>query len=222
MSKYKYDHAPFETEKLIARTFSKGIGLDGIAQVWGAMPIFSKQVHGTRVVWYPEDFLSDSIEADAIFTSKINCLLVIATADCVPILIHHPKSGVIGVIHAGWRGVASNIVMHALQGLQLRNIPLAECQVWIGPHIGYTSFEVKKDVADQLIIWDSGTYAVRQNASGNFQVSLYALVVNQLRVHGVSEISGGGADTFLMRENYYSYRRGDRNCRNYHGIGVCT
>ena len=47
-------------------------------------------------------------DTDAIYTTQENILLTVKTADCLPILIFHPKP-LIAVIHAGRKGTDQHI-----------------------------------------------------------------------------------------------------------------
>lgn len=101
---------------------------------------FLQQVHGPTVVAGNPLTAGD---ADGHLTGDKNVALVIQTADCVPILMANKNQ--ICALHAGWRGAAAKIVETAA-GL-LRAPP-----DWVafGPHIQFGSFEVGREVADQL------------------------------------------------------------------------
>ena len=102
---------------------------------------FLKQVHGSAVV--PAD-PKLTPEADAQFTSARGRALVAQTADCLPILMSSADH--ICAVHAGWRGLARNIVSAA--AAKIPGVDFAA----IGPHIGRASFEVGDDVARELTL----------------------------------------------------------------------
>jgi YfiH family protein len=68
-----------------------------------------RQVHGDRavVVAGPGQHAGD--EADASVSHHPGAALAILTADCAPIALASPE-GVIGAVHAGWRGLLSGVV----------------------------------------------------------------------------------------------------------------
>jgi YfiH family protein len=80
---------------------------------------------------------------DGVITTLPNLLLVVRTADCVPILFAHP-GGVIGALHAGRQGTQQQIFLQALQLLKHRWQIERDLQVWIGPHICSTCYEVDR------------------------------------------------------------------------------
>lgn len=110
-----------------------------------------KQTHSDKVITSLDDSLDYQIEGDAQITSTTKLGLCVITADCVPILLYDPITSLIAGVHAGWRGVAANIIRKTIaamteQGAHARNI-----NVIIGPHIQKSSFEVGQDVCDKIL-----------------------------------------------------------------------
>ncbi|MCB0350436.1 MAG: polyphenol oxidase family protein, partial [Bdellovibrionales bacterium] len=70
---------------------------------------------------------------------------LIATADCVPVLISH--NDFICTVHAGWRGVANGILCKSLLALKIKHPEFQSLRVVLGPHIQHSSFEVNSSLA---------------------------------------------------------------------------
>ncbi len=113
-----------------------------------------RQVHGTDVL-----NLDHPLRAgqrffgghDAVFTNQAGTLLTIQTADCVPVLLMDSSRGVIGAVHAGWRGAVHGIVAKSVRNMQERfDAVLASLHVAIGPSAGPCCYEVDQPVIDQL------------------------------------------------------------------------
>ena len=67
------------------------------------------QIHSADVVTVTGPLpLDQRPQADAMVTDQPNLLLGILTADCVPVLFHDAKAGVIGAAHAGWKGAPAH------------------------------------------------------------------------------------------------------------------
>jgi polyphenol oxidase len=66
-------------------------------------------VHGTGVVRVEHPGHHAGTPADAAVTATPGCALAVLTADCAPVALASPE-GVIGVAHAGWRGVLSGVL----------------------------------------------------------------------------------------------------------------
>jgi YfiH family protein len=126
---------------------------------------FLKQVHGREVV---EAKPPQTPEADAHWTRMATRALVVQTADCVPILLASKNQ--VCAIHAGWRGVAQNIVAATAPSFADDPVLFAA----IGPHILKNSFEAGDDVAHQLT-------GAPPSTTGKQYVDLTALVRAQLQ-----------------------------------------
>jgi YfiH family protein len=116
----------------------------------GALPVFLRQVHGTRTVELDLD-TPDGTEADACWTHERGVACTIMVADCLPILFADRRGQAVAAAHAGWRGLAGGVVENAFEafarGLGLSNAQAArETMVWLGPCIGPTAFEVGDEV----------------------------------------------------------------------------
>jgi polyphenol oxidase len=87
-------------------------------------------------------------QGDALFTRDPGILLVVQTADCIPILLADTKQRAIAAIHSGWRGTLKRIAektlgrMHMEFGTQPEDVIAA-----LGPGIGRCCYEVGSEVA---------------------------------------------------------------------------
>lgn len=113
----------------------------------GSTPEFvatMNQVHGDAVL---EATVGGEVgKGDGLVTSTPNLLLGVRTADCLPILIESPREGRVAAVHAGWRGVISEIVVRALERFEHRD----DVRVAIGPAIQACCFEVDGDLPDRF------------------------------------------------------------------------
>lgn len=110
-----------------------------------------KQTHSDIVVESVSDEMDFQIIADSHFSNAKNLALCVITADCVPVLFYHPPTGLIAAVHAGWRGIANQIIPKTLNRVIKNGIQPQQIQVIIGPHIQKNSFEVGLDVRDQIL-----------------------------------------------------------------------
>lgn len=111
--------------------------------------VISKQVHGNNVFVADEPITTEGF--DALITNKPNLFLVISIADCTPILIYDTKNKAVAAIHAGWKGTVAEIVKHTLYKMKEEYGTAGNnCKAYIGACIGYSSFEVGEEVAQQF------------------------------------------------------------------------
>lgn len=173
-----------------------------------------KQVHGDKSVHTSPHSIDFSKEADAHFSGEKNLGLIISTADCIPVMIYHENPKWISAIHAGWRGVLNKIVPKTIESLKKSLCSPNKMQVFIGPHIGYKSFEIENEIRDQLLATVSTPLigATKPAREGKSLVSLSAILKAQLEEAGVnkSNIKSLEEDT-VTNFLYHSYRRDKEN-----------
>ena len=161
---------------------------------------FVHQVHGNSVitVQYP----GKAGKADALVTSTNGLGLVIQTADCVPIFIIGSKQ--VAVVHAGWRGVAANIIDATIQKVESIEYAI------IGPCISLTNYEVGEEVVSAIA--QTGVAEadfVNRRDFDKPHVDLRAAVRSQLYFGGITEIEIFPQCTF-NNEDLSSYRRDNK------------
>lgn len=175
---------------------------------------FLNQVHGTQVLWI-ETPASDRV-ADGHATRTKNLALVIKTADCLPILLL--GDGVAMALHAGWRGLADQIINSAARthrdGFHLGAI---------GPHISGRSFEVQRDVVERFeSLGHKDAFAPHPLPNKSY-VDLRKIALQQLNQHLTAnlKIDGVEEDTFTS-PLFHSYRRGKNAIDRQYSFVVLT
>lgn len=122
------------------------LGFPGIAAV--------RQVHGASVVCLeptPEGGVRVAGEADGLMTAGAGLLLVVTAADCVPVFLLDPDSGGLGLLHAGWRGVAGGVLAAGLRAMEARfGADPSRLLAHLGPAICGDCYEVGPEVARAL------------------------------------------------------------------------
>lgn len=110
-----------------------------------------RQTHGDTVVHSKDVALDYQVEADSHFTELSKTALCISTADCIPVFLYDARKEIIAAIHAGWRGVANQIVPKTFKRLETLGCKPEDIHVIIGPHIQINSFEVSQTVRDEIL-----------------------------------------------------------------------
>lgn len=77
--------------------------------------VMLEQIHGNQIVEITkyQPFIKS---ADGAYTRKPNIYIAIRSADCLPVLFYNKETGIVGGIHAGWRGTAKGIIKKAVNG----------------------------------------------------------------------------------------------------------
>lgn len=168
-----------------------------------AKPVWLKQTHSTFVV--PAEQTTINTEADAAYTHQANCVCVVLTADCLPILITTKDGTHVAAIHAGWRGLAAGIIEATISKMNL--LP-EQLLVWLGPAIGPSKFEVGQDVYDAFVKNHADAKRAFQSySSDKWLADLYELARIRFQLLGVKQIYGGEYCTHTETDKFFSYRR---------------
>lgn len=163
-----------------------------------AKPRWLSQVHGKRVIHL--DDWREGVEADAAWTDRPGHVAAVLTADCLPLLIAERDGKCVGVLHAGWRGLAAGIIAEYIAALPTTPTSLV---AWIGPRICRDHYEVDAQVRDAISGFDTAFVAARE---GHWLADLPLIARRQLADAGVAEIIDSGLCT-AGSENFFSYRR---------------
>ncbi len=158
-----------------------------------------KQVHGARAVPRAE---AAGQEADAVVAAPGEGAVGVRVADCVPVLVADPSTGMAAAVHAGWRGVEAGVLGAAIALFPERSG--SRLVAAIGPCIGPCCFEVGSDVAARL------GFVVRREGDKAF-VDLRAAVRAQLEALGLTAIEDVPGCTKHEPERFHSFRRDGAN-----------
>lgn len=197
-----------------------------LRQALPADPVWLNQVHSTdvHIVNSVHDYKITT--ADALVSTQKNIPLAIMTADCLPVVIAGFDGSVVGVAHAGWRGLKDGILENTVQAI--KNVAsTGVLQAWIGPAIGFNAFQVGAEVQqafvsknqdlnvffkpiDNLAIHGSATLGKQKQF---FLADLSGIAKHILLTAGLAMIETSDECTYTEADRYYSYRRDGRTGR---------
>lgn len=169
-------------------------------------------VHGNSVAVVTEKEAAKVIpQTDGLITMTPGLLLSVTVADCLPVFLFDPKQCVVGLVHAGWRSLAQNILPRAIEIFQKDfNSQSENILAGIGPAIGKCHFQVGQEVINSFKdiiakVPESATPA----ENGKYFVDLKLIARMQLHQAGLiaSNIEASSACTFCEKEKYFSARR---------------
>ena len=159
-------------------------------------------------------------KTDALVTMKKGLFLSIQTADCFPVFIYDPEKKIVGIIHAGWRGVVQNILRKTTD-LIIQNFRVlsSDLYVAIGPGLQKECFEVRSDVykqfPEEFLEIHQDTSKRHLNLSGYLKQQLISLDIPAEQIFVSPDC------TKCNLERYYSYRRdGEKSGRMLGIIGL--
>ena len=185
------------------RLLAQAIGLKESRLAW------LEQVHGAEVLSVNSGGCAG--RADVLVTQETGLALLVAVADCGPVLLWDKAAGIIAAAHAGWRGTVAGVCERAVETMTEAGADLARIGVWIGPCIGPDHFEVGDEVADRF-----ASAFVRPPEPGRDRphVDLSGAIRENLRNSGIDDarIRESGQCTWELEDRYWSYRRDGGIC----------
>jgi YfiH family protein len=185
--------------------------LAGLADALGVPVAWAHQVHGDDVVTV-EHADGSAPEADGLVTTQRGLALMVRVADCVPVVLADQAAGVVGVAHAGRRGVELDVVTRTVE--RMRELGASDLRAWVGPHICGRCYEVPATMRDEVAARVPATYA--ETSSGTPALDLGAGVAAQLAAAGVPATVVPGC----TREDaaLHSYRRDGEAAGRFAGL----
>lgn len=155
-----------------------------------------------RIILYNKEKIIN--ETDALITKEKNIFLSISVADCLPIFFYESEAKIIGIAHAGWRGIAGGVIENTIEkiiesGGEAKNLKIA-----IGPGINKCHFEVGIDVAERFENYQE--YVLEKN--NKYFIDLRGIAKSKLNERGVKteNIEDHNICTFSS-PNLFSFRR---------------
>ena len=160
-------------------------------------PLWLRQVHGNLV----SNDQNPLAIADAAVTRKRETPRAVMAADCMPVFFADDDASVVGVAHAGWRGLAAGVLEATVHAMR---VPPDRLVAWLGPAIGATVYEVGEDVRNAFPD-HKACFVMKQPR--HWLLDLYGVARARLAQRGVKRVYGGGFCTYTDSRRFFSYRR---------------
>lgn len=195
---------PDEDEEDVRMNLKKASDVLGIG-----MPAFAGQVHGDQaLVVRVEDGYRPGRRADvksgydALITVDAGLPLLTKLADCQGAILYEPETGVLSVVHSGWRGSVKNILGKTVRRMaeEFRAVP-EKTLAAIGPSLGPCCAEFRNfrtELPEHFWDFRDGDYFDFWSIS-RMQLERAGLRTENIQVSGVCTRCGNG--------DFYSYRR---------------
>ena len=165
-------------------------------------PVWINQTHSS--IGIDASSINEMVEADASYTSKAGVVCSILTADCLPVFVSKKNGTMVGLAHAGWRGLVSGVIENLIRSFNSNGDNLI---VHLGPAISKNYFEVGDEVMRHYLTKNINfkrSFTVKNN---KYYLDLYDAARVILEDLKIMSISGGDRCTFHETSNFFSYRR---------------
>jgi YfiH family protein len=168
-----------------------------------------RQVHSNRVVAVSADDARDVLPStDGLVTDEPCLGLLLRFADCQPILLFDPVHGALGLIHAGWRGVAQGIALRAVETMQVAfDSRPQDLVAGLGPAIGPCCYVVGDNVAAAMgYALPDWQQVMSPLSEGRWYLNLPAANAQHLTSARVRNIEQAHLCTSCHTDEFFSHR----------------
>ena len=165
-------------------------------------PVWINQTHSAICV--DASSTKRLVKADASFTINPGVVCAILTADCLPVFVSKKDGSMVGIAHAGWKGLISGAIENLIGSFQCNGDDLI---VHLGPAISKNNFEVGVEIKDLYLSKNSNFARSFSFNSGKHYLDLYDAAKVILESFNIKFITGGDRCTFKESDIFFSYRR---------------
>lgn len=146
--------------------------------------------------------------ADAMVTDVPGLALAVLTADCMPVLMADAGAGVIGAVHAGWRGALAGVLEATLEAMESLGADRDDTVAVIGPCISQRAYEVGPEFLATFEADDPAHAWFFANGTGDrYLFDLPGFGLKRLRDAGIGHAEWTRHCTYSDPDLFYSFRR---------------
>lgn len=149
--------------------------------------VLPEQVHGNKISIVKNTAVRLIPGKDGLVTKNKNIFLGVVTADCVPLVFYSPKNKIIGVFHAGYKGILRGVLNEAINSFKANGGSLKGIKVLAGPSIGICCYEVGKKIIDEFLAVFSNVENFYLKKGDKYFLDLKILIKEILLKAGFSE-----------------------------------
>jgi len=181
------------------KNFFKKIGIDYYDVISACL------IHGANVKHIKSNKQKIIPKTDALVSREKNTFLSVTSADCIPILFYDPRAKIVGIAHAGWRGVVGKIAEKTIEKIVKLGGSAKNIRVAMGPGINKCHFDIGKNIGKKFIPYKE----LIEKRDDKYFVELKEIIKKQLLHSGITEknIENKNDCTFCNSKKYFSFRK---------------
>ncbi|HPW18082.1 MAG TPA: peptidoglycan editing factor PgeF [Candidatus Aminicenantes bacterium] len=208
-------------------------GFLAFAEALRMTPVVMRQLH-SDVIHRLDEAPAEKLAGDALMTDVPGLLLVIRTADCLPVLLVDEANRAVAAVHCGWRGTDKRILEKAVRAMgEAYGSKPGEMLAALGPCVGPACYEVGPEVRGAFLEagFPEAVFAPRAlvpGAGAPFSGRKYLLDLRSANAwllsglgFGEDRITNAGPVCTHCEPRFLSYRRDPHDPRRmYNFIGL--
>ncbi|MBT07328.1 MAG: polyphenol oxidase [Rhodospirillaceae bacterium] len=196
-----------DNHELVAENRKRAMGRLGLQSL---KLITCSQVHGAGVLTIANNgVLGNPEKSDALVSGQVGVAVGVLTADCAPVLMADHNSGVVGAVHAGWKGALTGVLEAAVSSMERLGSHISDIRAVIGPCISQSSYEVGPEFRARFEAsgCNADLFFKRSSNKNHYMFDLEGYIVVRMEGLGIGQIERSGLDTYEDVDNFFSYRR---------------
>ncbi len=171
-----------------------------------------RQTHSSHIAYVDSSSIAQCMpDTDGLVTQQPNVFLGVNAADCVPVFFYNPQAGIVGVVHAGWRGTLNNIYVMLISEMIRRGARSEDIYAAIGPHIGGCCYSVLPDRAKLFAKTFDSSVVFKQSSSWHLDLGRASIALLQHLGILLDHIDAPITCTSCQNDQFYSYRKNKEN-----------
>jgi YfiH family protein len=191
---------------------------------WDFRPVIMRQLH-SDIVHQVDAPPPARLSGDALITNVPGLLLVVRTADCLPVLLVDKAKRAVAAVHCGWRGTRARVLERAVRAMDSAyGTKPGSLLAAFGPCIGPRCYEVGSEVRDAFTSagFPDDVMVPAPGRPGKFHLDLRTANIRLLEGLGVKKADiWSAAGCTHCDPNLLSYRRNRGESRRlYNFIGL--
>lgn len=176
--------------------------------------IMPKQYHSNKCLIFKKS--NKNYNCDGLVTNDPNVILGITTADCLPIILFNKKKKIIGICHAGWKGLIGGILENTIKKILQLSSNDGDIQAFIGPCIRKMSYEVSEKFIKALKP-KYRIFAHKKKEKIYYDLpKLAKFILNESNIYKIHDTK---KNTFYDN-NYFSYRENKKRGLSDYGRNI--
>lgn len=166
-----------------------------------------KQIHSDNIFFSSK--IRPGLEGDGIILDQKKIIIIIKTADCIPLFLWNSKCSIGGIIHIGWRGLLNGIEKKLIDLLKNGGIDIKGLNFYFGPSIERGCYEVDNNLYNTFYSKNYRKNIFFKKSEKKYLMDIKKGIYLSLKESGILEknIMDSNICTFCENHRFPSYRK---------------
>ena len=200
----------------IGRSLNSNSDLDKFLSKMGinkSSLVMMEQVHGNKIKVVRNRDKGKVIKGvDGLVADKNGIFLGVNTADCLPLFFYDPKRKIVGIAHAGWKGILLKIAQKIIEEMKKLGSNPKDVIVGIGPYIGNCCYLVGDDLVKKFRKEFGDLPKMLYQDKEGIHLDLAVPIIVQLIKSGIQKVNikTSLVCTSCQNDKFFSFRKDNK------------